>query len=192
MSRRVSLRSAVPIQIEADVVRSCIDLEDERDRRFHDAWQAPRGGATALPRGGSLPGVIGHIAESVLEVMLAERGYVPVADHPGPGRHGVDLVMMHLASELVFAIEVKGTLRAGHIPRLTRGELMQMSCPWIDKPDNPTMEGVGLASADVYGGFAALNLAEMTLRIGLSADFASFRPVRAEAGLVDPSWLVDT
>jgi len=73
MSRRVSLRSAVPISVEESVVCSCIDLEDERDRRFHDAWQAARGGTAGFFRGGGLPGVIGHVAESVLEVMLAER-----------------------------------------------------------------------------------------------------------------------
>jgi hypothetical protein len=38
------------------------------------------------------PKVTGHIAESVVEVMLTERGLATVAQHSGPGRHGVDLL----------------------------------------------------------------------------------------------------
>lgn len=42
---------------------------------------------------------------------------------------------------MVFAVEVKGILRARRVPRLTRGELEQMSEAWVDKPDNPGMTG---------------------------------------------------
>ncbi len=54
---------------------------------------------------------------------------MPLAHHASAGRHGVNLLLLHLPSGMVFAFEVKGTPRARHIPRLivTRGELEQMS-----------------------------------------------------------------
>jgi hypothetical protein len=94
---------------------------------------------------------------------------VPLAHHVGPGRHGADLIMLHLASEMVFAVEVKGTLRPRHIPRLTRRELEQMSAAWIGKSDNPAMTSTELRSDDVYG--------------------ATFSPVMTWEELDEPSWL---
>ncbi len=185
-----TLRLARPLPIDPAVVSGCLDLGAEVDRRFSAAW---RDSLQALPRsqrGGALASATGHIAESVVELILDERGYVPLAHHPGPGRHGVDLVMLHLPTEMVVAIEVKGTLRAGHVPRLTQGELDQMSPGWVDKADNPGMTGGDLASDDVYGAVAAVNFADMTLRVAMTADFATFAPVLAEDKLDDPSWLI--
>jgi hypothetical protein len=48
--------------------------------------------------------------------MLVERGYAPLAHHPGPGRHGVGLLSLHVEAELMLAVEVKGTLRPGRVP----------------------------------------------------------------------------
>jgi len=172
-------------------VSGCLNLEDELDRRFDFAWRDTLDSLPRSLRTGALPGVTGHIAESVVELMLAERGYVPVAHHSGPGRHGVDLIMLHLEQEMVFAVEVKGTLRARRVPRLTRGELEQMSEAWVDKPDNPAMSGADLRSEDVYGAVAAVNFAEMTLRVVMTADFATLHPVTSDEQFDDPSWLAD-
>lgn len=188
---RSPLRLAHPIDIDSALVSACLNLDDELDRRFDAAW---RHGLDRLPiaqRTGALPGVTGHVAESVVELVLAERGYVPVADHPGPGRHGVDLIVLHLECEMVFAVEVKGTLRPRRVPRLTRGELEQMSAAWVDKPDNPAMTGADLRSDDVYGAVAVVNFADMTLRVALTADFATVRPVTSDALLDDPSWIAN-
>jgi hypothetical protein len=185
----LALREALAIEIEEGLVTDLVDPDDELDARFLLAW---RGGLAALPsrlRRGALPGVTGHITESLVEVVLAERGYVPVGHHASAGRHGVDLVMLHLDSEMVFAIEVKGTLRPGHIPRLTAGERRQMSAGWVDKRDNPTMAGFDLGSDDAYGAVTAVDLAEMRLRVAMSRDFATFEPVTEEGQLDDPSWL---
>ena len=57
----------------------------------------------------------------------------------GPGRHGVDLLMLSPAADHVLAIEVKGTLRTGRLPRLSRRATLQMSAAWVDKRDNPGM-----------------------------------------------------
>lgn len=185
-----ALRLAQPLTIDPALVWGCLDLEAEVEGRFATAW---RDSLPALPRArrsGALAGATGHIAESVVELILDERGYIPLAHHPGPGCHGVDLVMLHLATEMVVAIEVKGTLRAGHLPRLTRGELDQMSPRWVDKADNPGMAGADLASDDVFGAVAAVNFADMTLRVAMTADFATFAPVLGDDKLDDPSWMI--
>jgi hypothetical protein len=97
--------------------------------------------------------------------------------------------MLHLEAEMLFAVEVKGTLLPGRVPRLTRGERQQMSESWVDKPDNPAMTNCGLRSQDVYGALAAVNFADMTLRVALTADFVAFSAVRSDAWLRTPAWL---
>lgn len=188
---RSALRRAWPIDVDTAIVSRCLNLDDELDRRFDTAWRRGLGSLPLSLRTGALPGITGHIAESVVEMILAERGYVPIAHHPGPGRHGVDLLMLHLEHEMVFAVEVKGTLRARRIPRLARGEVEQMSEAWVDKPDNPGMAATGLRSEDVYGAVAAVNFADMTLRIAMTANFATLRPVISDLQLDDPSWIAE-
>jgi hypothetical protein len=46
---------------------------------------------------------------------------------------------------------------------------------------------VAARAEDVFGAVAALNLADLTLRVAFTADFASFRPVLGETELADPS-----
>lgn len=186
-SASVALRQTRPIEIASNTVLDCLDLDDEADQHFQSAWLSRRDGGADRLSGGALPGAVGHIAESVVEVVLTERGYAPLAHHPGPGRHGVDLLMLHLTAETVFAIEVKGTLRRGFVPRLTRGDLAQMSNAWLDKPDNPAMTSTALRSEDVFGAVAALNFADLTLRVAFTADFASFHPLLDEVELANPS-----
>src|SRR5919112_1932814 len=154
---RSALRAAFPLPVARATVESCLDLDRPSDALFHAAWSRTLDAVPTHARSGALPGVIGHVAESVVELMLVERGYAPVAHHAGPGRHGVDLLCLHLEADLLLAVEVKGTLRSGRVPRLTRGDLEQMSPAWIDKPDNPAMSGSQLRSEDVYGAVAAIN-----------------------------------
>jgi hypothetical protein len=91
----------------------------------------------------------------VTEVLLAEQGWYVLWHFTGPGRHGVDLVLL-TPDDHVVAVEVKGTLVAGRIPRLFRRELAQMSAEWVDKADNPAMAELRLDSADVYGAVVAV------------------------------------
>lgn len=182
-----ALRAAHALPIADELVVGCLDLDDALDRRFALAW---RNGLLALApplRSGALPGVTGHLAESVVEVMLADRGFVPLSHHPGPGRHGVDLLMLHLEAEMVLAIEVKGTLRPRRLLRMPSRELSQMTTDWVDDADNPGMTGAKRSSEDVFGAFAAVNLADMTLRMALTADFATYRPVTTAGDLDGPS-----
>ena len=131
------------------------------------------------------------MAESVVEIILAESGSVPLAHHAGPGRHGIDLLMLHLACDVLIAVEVKSTLRAARLPRLLRGELAQMSAQWVDKPDNPGIVNAGVGSQDISGALAAVNFADATLRMLMSPDLTTFIPVTSLTQLLDPSWLND-
>jgi hypothetical protein len=187
--RGLALREARPIDMDQSTVADLLDLDRELDRRFDLAWREGLGALPPPQRRGALPGVTGHVAESLAEVMLGERGYVPVAHHPSPGRHGVDLVVLHLECEMVFAVEVKGTLRPGHISRLSARDLRQMSAAWVDKPDNPNMADAALESGDVYGAVIAINFADMKWRVSMSADFETFVPVTDEGQLARPFWL---
>jgi hypothetical protein len=100
----------------------------------------------------------------------------------------VDLVFL-TTDDKIAAVEVKGTLTAGHIPRLSRREIIQMSAEWVDKADNPGMAELGLRSADVYGAVTVINFADMTWRIALTADFSTLSPVTHLGQLTHLGWL---
>ena len=134
-----ALRSAPAIDLQWTVVDGCLDLGNATDARFHSAWWQSLDALDRHERGGALAGVTGHVAESVVELLLDDIGYHPVWHFTGPGRHGVDLLMLSPAADHVLAIEVKGTLRAGRVPRLSRRATLQMSAAWVDKRDNPGM-----------------------------------------------------
>ncbi|MGH9104920.1 MAG: hypothetical protein ACRDZX_03615 [Acidimicrobiales bacterium] len=123
----------------------------------------------------TMAGVTGHISESVIEVLLEPLGWSTLWHMTGPGWHGVDLVLL-APGDVVVAIEVKGTLVQGRVPRLSAGELVQMSAAWVDKVDNPGMAELGLASTDVHGGIAVVNIADLTWRVALTRDFQIFEP----------------
>lgn len=78
--------------------------------------------------------------------------------------------MLSPAADHVLAIEVKGTLRPGVVPRLSRRAVLQMSAAWMDKADNPGMAEWDLQSEDVSGAAVAVNFADMTLRGNGGAD----------------------
>lgn len=171
------------------MVASCLNERSFKDRVFARAW---RGSLAALEPGerrGALGGVTGHVAESVTEVLFAAQGYYPVWHFVGPGRHGVDLLMLCPALERVLAIEVKGTLRQGYWPRFRRGEINQMSLDWMDKNDNPGMGEWELEGRDVYGAAVLINFADMRYKVGLTPDFKELLPVARLEELADLAWL---
>jgi hypothetical protein len=171
-----ALRKATALGLERVVVAECLDLKNPVDARFHRAWI---GSLAALPRaerGGALAGVTGHVAESVVAALLVDRGNELLWQFSGPGRHGVDLVVL-TPDHRVIGIEVKATLRAVYVPRMSRRAVLQMSAAWIDKADNPGMASLQLASADVYGAVIAINFADMTIRTAVTKDFVDFVPL---------------
>lgn len=179
-----ALRRAPALALDGSVVSGCLDLgERPEDQRFAIAWARSLAALARHERRGALAGVTGHVAESVVEILLADVGYHPVHDFAGPGRHGVDLLMLGPACDHMLAVEVKGTLRARHVPSLSRRAVAQMSAAWIDKADNPGMAEWGLRSDDVHAAVIAVNFADMLLRAVVSSDLERWHPVASLAEL---------
>lgn len=133
-------------------------------------------------RRGHLPAVIGAVAESVAALLMDSVGFVVFAHLTEPGARGVDLLLLG-PEERVLALEVKGTLRPGTLPRLRRSALEQMSAAWLDHWSNRGMAEWGLEAADVYGGVIAVDLAAAEARLAVTADFLEFVPVPGLAEL---------
>ena len=185
--RGAALRRASAFGLDTAVVMECLDPASAKDRLFAKGW---RSGPASLTRADrcAVAGVTGHVAESVIEVLLDRLDWRVLWHFTGPGRHGVDLLFL-TPDNKVAAVEVKGTLTARRIPRLSRREITQMSAEWVDKADNPGMAELGLRSTDVYGAVAAVNFADMTWRIALTADFSALLPVIHLGQLTRLNWL---
>jgi hypothetical protein len=185
--RLAALRHSVAFPLGADLVSGCLDLENATDRLFA---RGCRSGAASLSRAErcAVAAVTGHVAESVTALLLDAVGWRVVWHHVGPGPHGVDLVLL-TPDDNVVAMEVKGTLVPGRIPRLSHRDIAQMSAAWIDKADNPGMAELGLRSADIYGGVVAINFADLTWRAAMMADFAQLRPISDIKELTQLRWL---
>jgi len=188
MSVSAALRNAAAFPVDPDAVKGCLNLDDSRDAVFDQAW---RSGVAILERNErcAIAPITGHVAESVAELIFDALGWQPLWHFAGPGLHGVDLVLL-TPDDKVFAVEVKGTLVPGRLPRLSRRELAQMSGAWIDKPDNPGMADLGLVSSDVYGAVIAINFADMTWRTALTNDFIELHPVTTLDQFNDLHWIV--
>jgi hypothetical protein len=125
---------------------------------------------------GGLNRVTGEVAESVAELLLAEVGANVFWHITEPGVRGVDLLFL-CADESVLALEVKGTLGAGVIPRLTPSRLRQMSREWLNGPHNRAMAEWELEADDLYAGVMVVDFGLSTARMVMSGDFDHFTPV---------------
>jgi len=171
------LRGSPARPLDAEVINGCLDLEKEADRDFHTAWTMGIATISRGPRKARLLPVLGHIAESVAEVMLHELGHDIVWHQTGAGVQGVDLLTLTPSGSRLLAVEVKGTLRRGHIPRLSTGSTVQMSAEWLERVRNAGMLEWQLGAEDVYGAVFGLNFADMVFRAAVTDDFLSYRPV---------------
>jgi hypothetical protein len=180
---------AAALPLASAMVEGCLDLDQVADRVFARAWRESLTALSPAERRGAPAGVTGHVAESVVELLLADLGYQLLWHFTGPGRHGVDLIVLCPAGERVVAVEVKGTLRPRYWPRLSRRELVQMSGAWVDKVDNPGMANWDLRAEDVYGSVVLVNFAAMAFRAAFTADFQQLQPVRDLEQLGDLRWL---
>lgn len=178
MSVAGALRDARVFTLAEETVLRCLDPQQRPiDGLFETAF---RSGLAAVPphrRTGALSGATGHVTESVVELLLVDAGYHPIWHFTGPGRHGVDLLMLGPEADHVLAVEVKGTLRSGRWPRLTAGELQQMTGAWLDKIDNPGMAEWDLHADDVYGAVVLVRLAERRYKVGITADHTRLHPL---------------
>lgn len=184
------LARATPLALDRAVVSRCLDVDRfTADAVFARAFEHTLGVLEPSARRGVLSGITGHVAESVAEVVLVSLGWTPIWHFTGPGRHGVDLLLLGPGTERLFAVEVKGTLRAGRWPRLTHGDLTQMAVEWLDKADNPAMSEWGVASEDVYGGIVLVNFHDLAYKVALTSDFANWSPVEQIKQLEQLDWL---
>jgi hypothetical protein len=185
--RSTALQRSSAFRLGATVIEDCLDPDSAKDRLFARGWRSGPASLTRAERC-AVAGVTGHVAESVTEVLLDRRGWRVLWHFTGPGRHGVDLVFL-TPDDKIVAVEVKGTLTAGRIPRLSRREMTQMSAEWVDKADNPGMAELELHSADIYGAVAVINFADMTWRMALTSDFSALIPVTRAGQLTCLDWL---
>lgn len=191
MSRNPSpLATAIAFPFDPAFIDGCLDVEKRpTDALFARAFKRSLASLEPAARRGVLGGITGHVAESVAAVVLEGLGWTPVWHFVGPGRHGVDLLLLGPGAERLFAIEVKGTLKPGRWPRVWRGELTQMDVAWLDKVDNPGMSEWGVASADVYGGIVLVNFHELLFKVALTSDFVTWSAVEELEQLLDLEWL---
>jgi Holliday junction resolvase-like predicted endonuclease len=162
----------MPFALPVDLVEGCL-LDDQL---FVRAWTDGPASLTVRERRGRLSVDVGTIAESVATLLLQEAGLEIFAELATAGVHGVDLLALTRAGEVV-AIEVKGTFRRGAVPRLGRGRLLQMSLEWLSSPANPAMVEWGLEGADVYAAILVVDFADRSWRVALTRDYETFRPV---------------
>jgi hypothetical protein len=187
---RHAVNLAKALSLERSVVASCLAPNARAgDATFETAFVQSLAALRPAARRGALAGVTGHVAESVTEIVLEAVGWTPVWHFAGPGRHGVDLLFLGPGEERLFAVEVKGTLRSHHWPRMRRGELTQMDLAWLDKADNPAMSEWGVTSDDVYGAIALINFAELRFKIALTRDFATWHAIEHLEQLKTLDWL---
>jgi hypothetical protein len=153
------------------MVEECLDLDQVADQVFARAWRESLTALSPAERRGALAGVTGHVAESVVEVLLAKVGYRLLWHFTGPGpsrRRPHRAVPLHGAGGRRGG---QGNAPARYWPRLSRRELIQMSGAWVDKADNPGMANWELGSDDVYGAVVLVNFAAMAYRAAFTADF---------------------
>lgn len=181
-----ALRVATPFPLDASTIDSCLDEQrDHYDALFRRARTSGLGSIDRTERSGHLWRVVGEVAEAVAEIILDELGYTVFWHITDTGVHGVDLLFLS-PDEAVLALEVKGTLRAGVIPRLTPSRLRQMSREWLNQPGNPAMSEWELEADDLYAGVMVIDLATPAYRISLSSDFETYVPVIERAQLEAP------
>jgi hypothetical protein len=183
LTPRAALRAASPFPISKRVVRSCVMPSKPADALFERARLHGLDSIDRSQRSGHLARVIGEVAESVAEVVLAEQGYSLFWQITTPGTHGVDLLFL-APDETVLALEVKGTLRPGRIPRLTPSRLRQMSREWLNDPANPAMAEWSLEAEDLYAGVMVVDLASPLYRLALSSNSEHQTPVTDTTALV--------
>jgi len=179
---RVALRAAPPFPISKRVVRGCVKPSKPADALFERARLHGLKSIDPSQRSGHLSRVVGEVAESVAEILFDEQGYNLFWQITTPGIHGVDLLFLS-PDESVLALEVKGTLRRGTIPRLTPSRLRQMSREWLNDPANPAMAEWSLQADDLYAGVMVIDLASPLYRLAVSGNFEHYVPIADPAKL---------
>lgn len=158
------------------MIEGCLDdTREPFDALFRRARTDGLASIARTERSGHLWRVIGEVAESVAEIVLDGVDYHVIWHITERGARGVDLLLLS-PDESVLALEVKGTLRTGTIPRLTPSRLRQMSRDWLNQPRNPAMQEWELEADDLFAGVMVVDLASPSYRIAISDDFETYLP----------------
>jgi hypothetical protein len=176
MPLRTAIRAATPFPIDENKIRGCVDTSRTVDELFERARTQGLATIERSQRSGRLALITGEVAESVAEIILDEHGYRVFWQLPISGTHGVDLLLL-APDDAVLALEVKGTLRPGAIPRLTPSLRRQMSREWLNDLKNPAMADWSLEAEDLYAGVIVVDLALARFRLVVSDDFERYAPV---------------
>ena len=127
---RHPLRDATPFALESDLVESCIDPDNPIDAVFREAFRRSLASVPRERASGGLAGITGHVAESVIEIVLHELGYAPVWHFRGPGGHGIDLAMLSPAMDRVLVLEIKVVLRGPARLEGEEADVRSVARPW--------------------------------------------------------------
>jgi hypothetical protein len=191
----LALAAAPALDLSEDIVEACLDSGDERARAADSQLRGVfERGLAAVPRterAGSLNGATGHLAESVVESILGDAGWIAVEHFVGPfsGGHGVDLGMMSPAFDRIFAIEVKGTFQPTRWPQLSRGTIDQMTQEWLSKPDNPAVSSVGVNPNEYSAMVVLVQFSLRKWKAAISDKLVSAMPLSSIEQLGDLGWL---
>lgn len=189
-----ALRQAVALELPGDLVLDCASSSPASGAKTPELTLAEGAfvlafeqGLAAVPgeRRGGLQAVAGNVAEGVLEVLLAELGWTPLAHDgaPASGGHGVDLLMLSPVDSVV-AVEVKSTMQPGRWPRLGRGAVEQLGTGWLDSGVNPAMSDHDLTSDDVHALVAFVHFGRRRWKAATSTDLVEYQPVRSQEDLM--------
>jgi hypothetical protein len=135
---RTALTAGSVFELAPAVIEGCLG-SGAADALFVRARREGLDGLELAQRRGALPAATGEIAEAASAVILTDLGFSLVWQITRPGVTGADLVMLTPAQDALLAVEVKGTLRAGYLPRMSGARGGQMSRAWIDPAHNPAL-----------------------------------------------------
>ena len=173
---RAALRAAVEFALPRAHVTSC--LRRGEDQLFRRAWRDGIDSLTLAERRGRLCVEIGWIAESLPR--CCSENFGSTCSLRSSLRVSTALTCLPFTPDgEALALEVKGTLRSGTIPRFSRGADRQMSVAWLNQQTNPAMTHWRLDALDVYGAITVIDFARGTWRAALTADHEYFVPVRS-------------
>lgn len=83
---RHPITGAAALPLDRDMVARCLDVNERpSDATFATAFERTLAALDVGARRGALGGFIGHVAESVVEVVLEDLGWTPVWHFVGPG-----------------------------------------------------------------------------------------------------------
>jgi hypothetical protein len=201
---RDALQRATPFDLAPNLVTDHYFAAFDRNRVERDQptkaetqfLRAATDGLAAIARSDRDPALnatTGHIAESITETLLAESGWTIVDQQPGDvsAGHGIDLAALTPDMGSLFVIEVKGSLTTARWPQLTQREITQFSPTWLDKPDQPGMDSLGVGVADVHGLVVTIQFGLGQWKAAATADFTAVEPIRDLEELEDVSWLTE-